>query len=166
MIYNGERGLSDLAETVDLVVEHMAPYIHEYSCIAVRGNSGVLVGSPVSLTLNKPLVVVRKPNEQHHGGSGIVNLVNIPDGTKGVFLDDFRSSGKTEAIVVRALAEGRSDAYADPTHRVKVTDCFYYRNASNTPGNPRSGWTSAKPWAGWEIPQDHMPFPLMNGKQW
>lgn len=82
----------DLRETVDYAVRDLTPLIAGFDSIAVRGVSGLLVGSPVALALGKPLAVVRKPSEVAHA-SGIVNRAHA--GNSYIVIDDFVSSGAT-----------------------------------------------------------------------
>lgn len=103
MIYgrNDDR-LDDLPNVVNETVKNMRPYIKHFYSIAVRGASGLLVGGPVSIRLDVPLVVVRKPGERHHLTSRpTINSYYLGDSS--VFLDDFRSTGKTETAVRKVV---------------------------------------------------------------
>lgn len=101
MIYDGDPGLSDLAETVERAVHDLRPHVNEFDSIAVTGMSGVVVGSPVSIELKKPLVIVRKTTDESHGGQGTVNLERA--GERVLFLDDFVESGETRFRVKEAI---------------------------------------------------------------
>jgi hypothetical protein len=103
MIYNDSyKGLDDLGEAVERTVKALTVEAHRFDFIAVRGCSGMLVGAPVSLRIGKPLVVVRKPDENSHSyGRSVIN-----DGRargRYLFLDDFVSSGTTERAVIDGL---------------------------------------------------------------
>lgn len=102
MIYNNHlpgrprsdtNHLDDLAIVVDKTVKALRPRKRKFNCIVVRGMSGALVGSPVSIALKLPLCVVRKPNDDAH--SSYRGLIGAPD-TRPLFLDDFISSGATK----------------------------------------------------------------------
>jgi adenine/guanine phosphoribosyltransferase-like PRPP-binding protein len=111
MIYDGLGGLDNLQATVDQTVMNLRLHADEFDFIAVRGCSGMLVGAPVSLALDKPLVVVRKPDEKSHQWGGCVVNVNRARG-RYVFLDDMVSSGMTRDAVVEALADIAGTEYA------------------------------------------------------
>ena len=82
----------DLLATVDRAIMELTPHLGEFDSIAVRGVSGLIVGSPVALHLGKPLVVARKPSEIAHS-SGVSNDRHA--GKHYVILDDFVSTGAT-----------------------------------------------------------------------
>jgi adenine/guanine phosphoribosyltransferase-like PRPP-binding protein len=112
MIYNDSyKGLDDLGEAVERTVKALTAEAHRFDFIAVRGCSGILVGAPVSLRINKPLVVVRKPDENSHGYGKSAVLVNA-DRAYGrfLFLDDFISSGATERAVLEGLQKHAPEA--------------------------------------------------------
>jgi len=127
MIYGGEYGaLTDLAQCVEKTVACMKSRIHEFDSIVVRGVSGIVVGSPVALALDKPLVVVRKPDEQNHDGSRmVVNRHHL--GKWVVFLDDFRATGETEKEIRREVESWGG----------QIGECFFYHKVLD--GGP-SGW--------------------------
>lgn len=101
--YNSELGLSDLGKTVQGTVRALRPHAGEWDSIAVQGTSGLLIGSPVSLMLGKPLVIVREYSEmQCHHSQDVENARNA--GHRVLFLDDQISSGATLADVKAKLA--------------------------------------------------------------
>ena len=101
MIYGGNH-LDDLQEIVDRTVKDLRKEADHFDYIAVRGCSGLVVGSPVALKLNKPLVIIRKPDEKHHSyGQTLINIRHSFG--RYVFLDDFICSGATRDSVVVAL---------------------------------------------------------------
>lgn len=107
MIYNDSHmGLDDLAKTVERTAKALLEHKDRFDFIAVRGCSGMLVGAPVSLKIDKPLVVVRKPEERSHG-RGLVNYQHAEG--RYIFLDDFISSGATERATREALRENAPD---------------------------------------------------------
>lgn len=90
----GNGDLSDLPRVVRATTKDLREHIDEFDSIVVRGNSGLLVGSPVSLRLNKPIVIVRKPRDNSHSEEmKVINQYNLGD--RYIFLDDFISSGDT-----------------------------------------------------------------------
>lgn len=103
MIYD-YQGLDDLQEVTDRTVEYLRRHKDKFDFIAVRGFSGALVGSPAALRLNKPLVVIRKPDESNHQGCSALINGRYASG-RYVFLDDFISSGATERAVSSALTD-------------------------------------------------------------
>jgi adenine/guanine phosphoribosyltransferase-like PRPP-binding protein len=100
MIYDeGAHTFTNLSEVVDDTVALLRRYTSEFDSIVVRGISGIVVGSPVSLALKKPLVIVRKPGDGSHSPRTVENIENV--GSRYLFLDDFLSMGTTR----RAVAE-------------------------------------------------------------
>lgn len=68
----------------------------KFDCIAVRGISGISIGSIVAFQLKKNLAIVRKPNEKFHAPVGPLVLVESPEAViRYVVIDDFVSSGET-----------------------------------------------------------------------
>jgi adenine/guanine phosphoribosyltransferase-like PRPP-binding protein len=97
---------SDLSEMVDRAVNTLLPMCGEFDSIAVRGVSGLMVGSPVALRLGKPLAVARKESEVAHA-SGVCNADLA--GRRYIIIDDFVSSGATvNAITDLMTAETRA----------------------------------------------------------
>lgn len=93
MIYDSRSHLDNLAGVVDTAVKFLRPRKRHFDSIVVRGQSGVIVGSPVALRLRVPLVVVRKPNDSTHSMYQVINGDNV--GFRYLFLDDFISTGAT-----------------------------------------------------------------------
>lgn len=93
MIYNFPYNLDDLQDTVNKTVKRLTEHISEFDSIVVRGNSGILVGAPVSLLINKPIVVIRKGSEKSHDHNPVININSL--GRRWLFLDDIIDSGKT-----------------------------------------------------------------------
>ncbi len=80
--------------------------IPDFDCLAFSGCSGMLVGSPLSLALKKPFIIIRKHPETHSE--------HICEGfhaaKKYVLVDDFVSSGKTLDLVVNRIKEWQPQA--------------------------------------------------------
>jgi adenine/guanine phosphoribosyltransferase-like PRPP-binding protein len=74
---------------------------HKFDSIAFRGMSGALIATPVSLALNKPLILIRKEEDVTHSSFKV-------EGNKAckryVILDDFISSGETYKAIVTAVS--------------------------------------------------------------
>lgn len=60
MIYGGKEGFADLNEVVREGVKDLSPHRFDFDSIAVSGTSGIAVGAPLAVMLDKPLVVIRK----------------------------------------------------------------------------------------------------------
>lgn len=64
----------------------------DFDAIAFMGNSGALLAAPIALALNKPLILVRKPDTKSHSD-------HICEGFRAaknyVIIDDFIMTGKT-----------------------------------------------------------------------
>lgn len=74
--------------------------IKDCDTIAVRGVSGITIGSVVAYLRKKGLAVVRKDLANNHSG----NRVESPDDvSKYVIVDDFVSSGETVYRIVAAM---------------------------------------------------------------
>lgn len=102
MIY-GTGNLNDLPEIVVEAVENLKDVSDRYDFLAVRGMSGVLVGSPLSIALKKPLVVVRKEGESCHGMTNAIGLDEAYD-KRGLFVDDFVATGQTRQAVIDRIS--------------------------------------------------------------
>jgi adenine/guanine phosphoribosyltransferase-like PRPP-binding protein len=102
VIYHGETGLADIALTVRAAVMDIGPYRQRFDFIAVTGMSGVLIGAPVAIALDIPLVVVRKKGDTSHSWRPLINGTDA-DG-KYLFLDDFISVGNTFRRLVNVLS--------------------------------------------------------------
>lgn len=115
MIYDGPSDLSDLKTTVWNAAQDLRPHLQHFDLIAVHGLSGILVGAPLSLELQKPLLVVRteadyKARKRHdqYIGWGPPAGWNTPGDTvlaRALWVDDFVSSGDTQRRVAKKLLE-------------------------------------------------------------
>lgn len=90
------RSFSDLALCVNDAVRTLKKSGVEFDAIVVTGVSGLVVGAPLALQLQRHLVVLRKANESCHDdramliGAGLLN-----EASRVIFVDDFISSGAT-----------------------------------------------------------------------
>jgi adenine/guanine phosphoribosyltransferase-like PRPP-binding protein len=96
MIYhNGGNNFNGLEQEVRKTCANLRPHLDKFDSIVVQGVSGQCVGFPVALRLNKPILVLRKADEDTHSYAG-GSLINAnASGKRVLFLDDFVSSGDT-----------------------------------------------------------------------
>jgi len=127
MIYHGpgRGGLIGLETTVRRTTKELRPILDQFDSIIVQGLSGVVVGIPVGLRLKKPVVILRKPDENCHSGIGLVNRYKL--GRRVLFLDDFISNGDTlrrckEAVKKERAEIVRTFEYRDYTFDSEVAD--------------------------------------------
>jgi adenine/guanine phosphoribosyltransferase-like PRPP-binding protein len=92
--------LDDLGATVHASVEKLLPLRDQFDSIVVTGLSGVIVGVPVALLLDRPVVILRRPDDSAHDGL-FVNLARL--GQRVCFLDDFVRTGGTRGRVLDML---------------------------------------------------------------
>jgi len=140
VIYSGTGAgdLSDLADTVKRTVDTLKPFKDRFDFIAVSGMSGALVGAPAALRLNRPLVIVRKNSDDHHGGRGEVINRQAVKGSY-VFLDDFISSGTTQRYVIDKLSEHDADGGVE-----HVGDLLYNGGTGKQYHDPELRWKRGK----------------------
>jgi orotate phosphoribosyltransferase len=119
-IYGLNKDLSNLPRQVQRTSLSLMACRDQFDSVVVRGVSGLIVGAPVALAIDAPLVVVRKPAESTHDPALVVNERYL--GRKAVFVDDFRFSGCTEAVVKDAIEPLGAEVWL----------CFFY---------DRDGWT-------------------------
>ena len=128
MIYGThEKLLFDLEATVEDIVKELKGTRKKFDSIVVRGISGLLVGPPVALALGKHLLIVRKPDEDSHDSTPVIN--GKCGAKRALFLDDFRCSGATESACHKALGTVNS----------KIVHCYLYG------GHFDDGWQRPRP---------------------
>lgn len=100
---------ADLAAAVGAATETIAPNVDDFDFIAVQGVSGMSLGFPLALALDKPIVVIRKECEIQNQNSHSHRLICgddedliVPNG-RGLFVDDFISMGDTRRRVASAI---------------------------------------------------------------
>jgi hypothetical protein len=91
----------NLKKIVNYTIEALQPHKDNFDTIAVRGVSGVLVGSAVAIALNKHLIVVRKEEDDSHSG---VTCEGHLTARRYVIVDDFISSGRTVKTIATEIA--------------------------------------------------------------
>lgn len=103
-IYENKGSFRDLGVEVKKVVKMLKPHRKNFTSLVVTGVSGMSVGFPAALMLDKPIVVVRKrlhPDDRSHSDTAVEGLDDMGD--RPVFLDDFISSGTSLTRVKRAI---------------------------------------------------------------
>jgi orotate phosphoribosyltransferase len=132
MIYGGKTGFDDLKDIVFEAHSKLSAVLDKFDSIAVSGTSGLVVGAPVAMLLNKPLVVVRKDNDSsHNDGIQLVEGAHSM-GTRVLFLDDFIGTGRTRAWVRLNVMEEGADL---------VGEYDYY-----SAGRGDLKWYDGEPW--------------------
>ena len=93
---------SELQTTIKEAIKILKPHLKEFDAIAVRGNSGVIVGSVVAYLLKKPLIVVRKPKglEDSHASFHVESLIET--GSYLIF-DDQVAGGSTVRTIQKDI---------------------------------------------------------------
>ena len=104
LYHNGTSNFDGLEREVRRCTAALREHEGEYDCIVARGLSGLSVAFPTALRLKKPLVVVRKPNEDCHGRPVVGAEYLRKAGPRCVMLDDFIASGATKQAVAEAVA--------------------------------------------------------------
>jgi adenine/guanine phosphoribosyltransferase-like PRPP-binding protein len=107
MLYE-DGTFNDLETIVTETLDGLKPHVGEFDSIAVTGISGVVVGAPVSILIDKPLIIVRK-DEYSHSYNRVENIKNV--GARYLFLDDFRGTGATQNRVLKEIR--RLNEYAE-----------------------------------------------------
>lgn len=97
-----------LRKAADICIKALEPIKDKFGSIAVRGVSGITVGTIVALEMEKGLVIIRKPHEQSHSGM-IVGALGWKDNPV-VWLDDFIATGDTYRAIIEGL--GRIPDYS------------------------------------------------------
>ena len=103
---NDDQAAYKTFRDLDLVVESSRRSLVdvEFDAIAVTGISGLSVGAPLALALQKKLLVLRKESEDSHGLRGeLLGANDLEEGTRVLVVDDFFSSGETGRRVCNAV---------------------------------------------------------------
>lgn len=122
-------GLDDLAPTVADTSAALWKHRDEFDVILVTGMSGVVVGVPVALALNKPVAIVRKNDDDAHqsrvcgavGGKRVINRYALM-GKRALIVDDFRSTGDTEWGLIETAKAADATVVATYWYRDKYIE--------------------------------------------
>ena len=79
-----------------------------YEAIAVRGNSGVLIDAPLAIALKKPIIVIRKSDQNAHSDRAIEYpemWANVYPKLNVILIDDGVCRGDTVDACIRACKE-------------------------------------------------------------
>src|ERR1700722_894707 len=107
--YDNHKGLTDIREITEKTAQDLR--YRQFDSIVAQGVSGLVIASPVSLMLGKPLVVVRKDNDRTcYHVSPVENAQNA--GGSYLFLDDYVGEGKTWNQVRRMMSQYTDASYA------------------------------------------------------
>lgn len=93
----------DRRNLVDFAHEKMKRIEDQFDFIAVRGISGVLLGSILADRLNKTIAILRKPHDDTHSRHPI-ELPGNCFGKRFAIVDDFISSGNTVNLIIDAIS--------------------------------------------------------------
>ena len=137
MIYGGHTyHLDDLGETVAQTVYDLSKHISKFDFIVVTGVSGTIVGAPVAVALEIPLVVVRKPTDDTHDNQDVVNYANAVG--RWIFVDDFVATGYTIKRVTQRMSEtlkagSRYDIPEPPIDHPVYAGSYMYGETDGSP---------------------------------
>lgn len=95
-----DRAFQDLAGVIEESKEALAGV--EFDTLVGTGFSGGVVIPSLALAMGKKFVLIRKEtDDSHHGKGKLVGQL----GARWVFVDDFISSGRTRARVIKKVSE-------------------------------------------------------------
>jgi adenine/guanine phosphoribosyltransferase-like PRPP-binding protein len=94
----------NLRTTVAEAVKILKPHLKEFDAIAVRGTSGLIIGSILSYLLRKSLVVVRKPYAVESSHKVYDVECPIKNGSY-LIVDDQIATGTTVKAMQKAINE-------------------------------------------------------------
>ena len=98
------------AAILDWIREILAkPELEGVTAVAVRGMSGVIVGSIVSHVFGLKLIVIRKPEEHSHASYKVEGITDDPN-LKYIIIDDLVSSGTTVKTILQRVRTANCDA--------------------------------------------------------
>jgi adenine/guanine phosphoribosyltransferase-like PRPP-binding protein len=124
--YGGDSySLNDLDHEVEVAARVLDAHRAEFDGIAVRGMSGVIAGTGVSLITGIPMLVIRKSTEDCHAWSDLINGNLLVPGSRWIFFDDFVCEGDTRTAVTARIAEERGRVvgqYMTREHRLTLGD--------------------------------------------
>lgn len=104
----------------------------DFTAIAVRGNSGLLIGAPLAAALDKNLIICRKKRDNSHSGR-LVEGWSLGR-QKILMLDDFSKTGNT----IKQMYRNIYDYCCEP----EVIGVYFYASTANS-NNPEA-WVVKK----------------------
>ena len=114
-----DSAVFDLAQVIETISEALDDA--DFDTIVGTGFSGGVVIPALALSMGKKFVLIRKEgDDSHHGPGRLVGQL----GERWVFVDDFVSSGRTRARVIRKISEAALDRRATTT----VVGQYMYQN--------------------------------------
>jgi len=75
----------------------------QFDAIAVRGNSGLLIGAPLAAHLNKNIMIVRKKGERSHSMRDVEGWQHARQ--RVLLVDDFIETGSTLKYMYRKIMD-------------------------------------------------------------
>jgi orotate phosphoribosyltransferase len=94
----------------------------DFDTIVGTGFSGSIVIPALALAMGKKFVLIRKEADgSHHGGGRMVGEL----GERWIFVDDFVSSGRTRARVLKKINE-EAPSYADDHFKAEFVGQYMY----------------------------------------
>lgn len=99
-MHYGCNSYQALPQLLRSATKDLRQHEHEFDAIVCTGISGLVMASPLSMRLKKPLLVLRKDSESSHGIPGeLKGASGMPgqtvSGARVLFVDDFISGGVT-----------------------------------------------------------------------
>jgi adenine/guanine phosphoribosyltransferase-like PRPP-binding protein len=90
------------------IVDQTAKFLSDkdFDALAFSGNSGAILGSALSLALNKPMILVRKSVEDCHSS---FTCEGFHAAKRYIIVDDFVSTGSTVHYISRKVREWAPD---------------------------------------------------------
>lgn len=122
---------SRLPRTVDRIVKALKNFgLDKFDAIAFRGMSGAIVSGCVALSINKSLIMVRKPGDKTHSGLKVEGDYNAK---RYVIVDDLISSGDTVREMIDAIRREFALIYGDSAQPALVGVMLYMYNERVVP---------------------------------
>ena len=125
---------ASLTEIVSDLIGKIEAEKLDFDAIAVRGTSGLLVGTMIAAMMNKSLVVVKKPNDGTHSGYEVegasVAFEEHGKALRYIIVDDLVSSGSTVQAIVNGVMQHNDG-------RALCVAMFTYAQQNN---GPIDGW--------------------------
>ena len=94
-----EGGLKRRALYLQYIIDK---YHIDFDSIAIRGNSGAIMGGALSLITNKPLILVRKKDDDNHS---VYNVEGYTGVRRYIIVDDLISTGDTIGHIIADIRE-------------------------------------------------------------